>query len=553
MGMPNAEATNFAGATRSEAALVFFVVFAVYIFCAYPALSPRDGADLLKAALTLFPAHPPGYPLYALSGHLWSELFPLGNFAYRMNTLSGLWGAGACAVFYLWARYQIDRLSAIALALALAFGRALWKFSLLPEMYSAQAFFLAILLFLSVGSPETRNKRAALSGLMAGLGVVNHQSLLLSLPAFALLWMKKDQEKSGAATAFKTAIPFFFLGLGLNVFIAIKLKSIQVAWEAITRSQYGTFALFSGLARPLDFQLILKLASYFAKNIVFENSPALFFLALWGFFRFLKTPQKRGEQFALLTGLLLSGPLFLLMTRFDPSNAIAKSVLEPAWIAPIFFLCALAVIGLSATSKKLRKLLALASCLWAFWLHAPLASHREDFAAQDYIDDLLRLIPPGSAALARGDTAVFGLKYSVALHPSAPPRELYSDMDENPSSWILSRMAEKQALILGMAFPELSSLGIYPGPHRLSPRALVQSLSSVRDAMEDEKKYWDITVLRPSPQLDNGDSYDYDIRRSFALAHYLSSGLDEMENPRMSQWNAEWATAIDPEDYRLSK
>src|SRR5581483_11864636 len=75
---------------------VFLAVFAVYAFCAYPFAAPRDSADLALAALRLGVAHPPGYPLYALLGHLWILLLPLGSAVYRLNLLSAAGGAGAC-------------------------------------------------------------------------------------------------------------------------------------------------------------------------------------------------------------------------------------------------------------------------------------------------------------------------------------------------------------------------------------------------------------------------------------------------------------------------
>jgi len=60
----------------SRALAVFAAAFALYLYCLYPTIAPRDSADMAAAALTLGVAHPPGYPLYALLGRAWLTLLP---------------------------------------------------------------------------------------------------------------------------------------------------------------------------------------------------------------------------------------------------------------------------------------------------------------------------------------------------------------------------------------------------------------------------------------------------------------------------------------------
>ena len=81
--------------------LLFLGIFAVYAWTAYPTVAPRDSADLAVAALTASPAHPPGYPLYALLGKAWISLIPWGDPAYRLNLLSAAGGAGCVAAVFL--------------------------------------------------------------------------------------------------------------------------------------------------------------------------------------------------------------------------------------------------------------------------------------------------------------------------------------------------------------------------------------------------------------------------------------------------------------------
>ncbi len=544
---------NAQGTSRLIApTFIFLTAFAAYLYCAYPALAPRDGADLLKSALTLYPAHPPGYPLYALSGHLFSLIFPFGNFAYRLNLLSALWGAGSGVLLYLWARKRIDDVSAAFVSLAFIFSRSLWKFSLLSEMYSAQAFFLALLLYLLEGHPQSRPRRLLLSSLAVGIGVVNHQSLIFSLPAFAYLWFKNPPLKEGFSPILKWAGIFFLLGICLYFYMPIELRSIPVAFQAVTRAQYGTFELFSGLSRPLSLHLLFLQSLYFARQTWKSSSPLLALMSAFGFWFAWKNQSDKNSALALLIGLLISGPGFLFLSRMDTSNWIARSALEPVFIPATFFLCALAVFGLSAiSSKSLRALFAAFMVLWAFESHFPRLSHRNDFAAEDYIEDLFRLLPPRSAVLARGDTAVFGLKYEEALDPALSSRLIHSDVDLNPALWLSRESKVRPSFVLGISLTELTSLGIPDNAASLSSHALIQKISASPGLSGRERDFWALTALRPGSQLEYTNSYAHDIRKSFALAHYQDSILDAQKNPELSDWNARWAAVLDPEDYHL--
>ncbi|MEE8425452.1 MAG: DUF2723 domain-containing protein, partial [Elusimicrobiota bacterium] len=77
-------------------------LFALYLFSLYPTVAPyRDSGDMAASAFTLGVAHPPGYPLYLLLAHLWLNILPWGNAAFRLNALSAFAGVAACGVLAL--------------------------------------------------------------------------------------------------------------------------------------------------------------------------------------------------------------------------------------------------------------------------------------------------------------------------------------------------------------------------------------------------------------------------------------------------------------------
>ena len=94
-----------------------FVVFSLaYLVTAAPDILPADAGEFQLAAALLGVAHPPGYPLYTLLGHLFIRLIPWGTPAYRLNLLSGLLAAGTLVLMARATRVWARRLGASPLA-----------------------------------------------------------------------------------------------------------------------------------------------------------------------------------------------------------------------------------------------------------------------------------------------------------------------------------------------------------------------------------------------------------------------------------------------------
>lgn len=344
---------------------VFCAVFALYLASAHPWLAPRDAAGLAQAAVTLGPAHPPGYPLYALLGKAWTLALPWGNQAYKLNALSAAAGAAAVAVVFAFVRRRSGLWTALPAAAALAFSAPLWKFSGLGEKYSLHALFLA-------GSVASAG---AASGLLFGLGCVNHQSLVLAAPA--LRWSRRFALFAAAGLALYAAVPLRAgFGPGLDI---------------VLRRDYGTFTLSALYAGAFTLA-----------------APGLLRHLLLGIWPFLGGLAGGGRTLALFA---LTGPLYFLLTRFKLDDWVAATVLEPAFIAPAVALA----MGMTRPAFALAGLLAF-SPQW----------NRHQYAAYDYLRDLRRGLPQSAAAAAQGDTALMGLKYLGREIGQDPARAAYA-------------------------------------------------------------------------------------------------------------------------------
>ena len=91
--LPPSRPERFQRSDFIAAGLVFFITLGVYIATLAPNVTLEDSGELITAAAKFGVGHPPGYPLWTMSGFLLSHLLPFGNLAWRINLLSALFGA----------------------------------------------------------------------------------------------------------------------------------------------------------------------------------------------------------------------------------------------------------------------------------------------------------------------------------------------------------------------------------------------------------------------------------------------------------------------------
>ncbi|PYK29447.1 MAG: hypothetical protein DME57_10300, partial [Verrucomicrobia bacterium] len=153
-----------------------------------------DSPELIMAAATLGVAHPPGYPLFTILGHVFS-LMPLGSIPFRVNLLSVICDALAVGVVYSIAqRLTKSQLAAAVAALLLAVSPNFWEWSLAAEVFPLNNLLAAVLILLLVAWHEEPARRNLLisAAFVFGLALTNHQTIGLFAPAICfLLWQHR--------------------------------------------------------------------------------------------------------------------------------------------------------------------------------------------------------------------------------------------------------------------------------------------------------------------------------------------------------------------------
>ena len=191
--------------------ILFLMAFSIYLLTLAPTITWRndgaDGPELTTVAYVLGIAHPPGYPVYVVLGKLFT-LLPIGDVAYRVNLMSAFFAAATISLVYLitlglccslsrGASTRAPRIAASAAALCFAFSPTFWAQATIAEVYTLNAFFVALLFYLLLKWREDRRQATAsgdnspawllLAAFIYGLSLGNHPSMLMLGPAVLFL------------------------------------------------------------------------------------------------------------------------------------------------------------------------------------------------------------------------------------------------------------------------------------------------------------------------------------------------------------------------------
>jgi hypothetical protein len=180
---------------------VFWLALALYLATLAPGVVGGDSGEHQLAAPLLGIPHTTGYPLYILTGKLWTMLIPVGTMAWRMNLFSAVGGALAAALTAL----VIARLArqpggpvssggwpgAIIGGLALACGLTLWQWSVIAGVRSFNIFFFALLTLEAIiwaeqlrrGDTRAAERTLRWLALPVGLSLAHHRTTVFYLPS----------------------------------------------------------------------------------------------------------------------------------------------------------------------------------------------------------------------------------------------------------------------------------------------------------------------------------------------------------------------------------
>ena len=373
-------------------------------------------------------AHPSGYPLYTLLLRAGAWL-PAASPAHRASLITAVIGIAVSVAMYAACRaYGVRRLAAATAVGFLCLTSLTWRLATQPEVFCLNLLMTALILWgAAPGAALSGARRIAFLGLVAGLGLSNHLSIVLVAPIG--IW--------GVVRGWRESQrPWIALGIGAALLFAGLLPYLQIAFASagsdglvwgqgsglgrivdhFLRRDYGTFELGGeGELAPMA-----HLARYLEALVVdwAYVGPAVGLLGIVIAWRANGDALGRMDLLMLMATALLAGPIFVL--RFNlPPEGLSAHVVERFYLmsrAPIAVLLAVGIdriwraIPLERPAVfELPACSAVLTLTMTATLSDVMESHRPD--VEDYLRDTLWSVEEGAVILSTGDHRLFGFPY----------------------------------------------------------------------------------------------------------------------------------------------
>jgi hypothetical protein len=232
-------------------------VFIIYLTTLAPSVVEIDSGELATVQSTLGIAHPTGYPLFTIIGHLFS-LIPLGfSKIYQLNILAAVWCSLGAGIFVYTVKLVLDNISAFEIkktskplknkkirkgkkqvipskavpmsegikylaailsGLILVSSRTFWFQSTSVEVYSLHIFLINLIILFLIKAylfdetplEKTIKKRWLVFAAVLAIGFTNHMTTLLILPGLAYSFFAKNKFNTGSIKTILVMLLIFF-------------------------------------------------------------------------------------------------------------------------------------------------------------------------------------------------------------------------------------------------------------------------------------------------------------------------------------------------------
>lgn len=436
--------------------LLFIVIFTSYLVSMPKTVMLEDDGLFIMSSYFLGIAHPPGYPIHTLIGHLFTHI-PIGSVASRAHAMSGFFGALGCVLIALIVMQLLRaRIAAYPAAMMLAWSPVYWSQSIIAEVYTLNAFFFLLILLLLLDAVDYHTKHATDSSecgkslsfkiapiaFLYGLSLTNHWPLMiLSSSCYLIIaWpILKD-------IAQRLPLIFICFALGLTPYLWMYLytppppgyavmgpiNTFEDLWFYISRKGY------SGVDNSITAGIEDKLAfiGFFSKETVIQLFPLGTLLAATGFVVQWKILGRR-ISLALTVGFISTSLLLIGLLNFD-FDLIRQAVIQVYFIpayAILTIICATGIlyadmlwVKTTLKNHNLQHTARLAIPVFAILLIITL-NLKENFRhfdnwTKEYADIILSTIENDSVVFTDSDTTAGPLGYFHLVENRRPDLEL---------------------------------------------------------------------------------------------------------------------------------
>jgi 4-amino-4-deoxy-L-arabinose transferase-like glycosyltransferase len=437
------------------ALLSFVIPVFIYLLTLAPSVTFFDSGEFITATSCLGSAHSPGYPFFINYGKPFTWL-PFGSVAFRVNFATAISGALACYGAYLLityllkdevsktdpvTAYNFSRIAALAASLTFACTPRLWLQSNHDKPYPMVAFIVAIVLYLifrwrdSYLAGEERSSFIYTAAFLSGLGTGAHHTIILMIPAYALLILSVNWRIIFRVRDVIIALMFGLLGFAINLHLPIRATKYPILnWgDPQTKEQFLWHFLRKGYPSEKNergWSLLWSQMNAF--NIPYEFTRAGFFLMVLGMLVFFF--KRRSDVVAYLTALVT----FMLVIVGYFNTPFETIFLTEEFFTPLYLYSAVFIgIGIYYVSIKSIDILTkknffiplarILLCVIIFILPVTVCAlnyvkndQHLNYVAYDYASNVIRSAPQGGVLYTWGDSGAFPLWYIQGIEKMRP-------------------------------------------------------------------------------------------------------------------------------------
>ena len=451
------------------AAVVSFVVFALYALTLAPTTQFWDASEYITAAHGLGIPHPPANPFFVVIAHVWGLLPLAADYGRRINLLAALTSAVSAGLWFLigerWLRAIIvpklwRNVAAAAGALVGATVFTVWNQSVANEkVYTLSVVSIALVLWLTMlwaDQPDATRRDNLLLVIiyLTALSATNHLMGLLVLPAVFVYVVMTEPAALLRPRLLAGIVVVAIVGLSLNLFIPIRATLDPYlnqgdAWtwpnlrDVLMRQQFGKPSVFENPMYPpgpdnpgrsivLIGQQYLNYFQYFGwqfgrdwpESTRAALAGVFFVIGGIGALRHWKADRRSALAMGALMFTLVIALVFYLNFKWgysQPYAGLDHEVRERDY----FFIASFAAwgvwvgIGLAAIAEAIAERIPqrgwqLAAPVFALAL-IPLIGNRltaprsGETLARDYARDVLNSVDPYALVITTGDNDTFPL------------------------------------------------------------------------------------------------------------------------------------------------
>lgn len=399
------------------------IISGLLFFIAPKSIQGGDTSELVMAGFHRLVAHPPGYPLFVWLQFTWTHLFEFSTVFWRASILSSLFGAIALAAVGLPLKNSKNLLW-VLLLLVVGLKSEVLESSVLPDVFSLHALFIALIGYFFLFSPHPKKHSWVI--FLFILSLTNHHTAVFLFPVFLYsfwnLLVRKEHRSLWLAV-----VSGLLLFAGLYFSILLLNPKHSLSWGEVynlsglvhhfLRTDYGTFQLAATQSSQGTEAFIFMLKNLWplfliltvvaglsikTKAIILKNGPFI----LW--------------SLALL--ITLAFPLIMNVT----SKHVGAEVLRRFHVMPIMILTSWALFllrNLDLTKKNRIILLAsIMPALYSNFVSAPeFFDLRNDSVIEDYAKNFYSIgkSQKNSIIVAETDTSYFALRYLQSFDQDA--------------------------------------------------------------------------------------------------------------------------------------